>query len=34
VRSINATVFTPERLRRAYRVDEVVDLDAVDWESE
>jgi hypothetical protein len=34
VRIINATVFTPERLRRAYRVDEVVDLDAVDWESE
>lgn len=34
VRSINATVFTPDRLRRAYRVDELVDLDAVDWESE
>jgi hypothetical protein len=34
VRSINATVFTPERLQRAYRVGEVVDLDAVDWEPE
>lgn len=34
VRAINATVFDPERLRRAYRVAETVDLDALDWESE
>jgi len=27
VRPINATVFNPERLRRAYRVGEVIDLD-------
>lgn len=34
VRPINATVFDPERLRRAYRVGEVLDLDALDWEAE
>lgn len=34
VRPINAAVFDPERLRRAYRVGEVIDLDDLDWDAD
>lgn len=32
VRPINGAVFDAERLRRAYRVNEVIDLDSVEWD--